>query len=126
MEAGQDRTLLRGMIEGAAECLQKASLAMSDIDLVIGEQSAPELMQAWSKMAGVSSSRMLLDPVRYGSLLAAAPLTALHDAVKEGRLQNGMTALVLAGGSCPSWAAACLRWGGGGLAEASPGVERRA
>src|ERR1700682_865458 len=122
----QDRTLLRGMIEGAAECLQKATLAMSDIDLVIGEQSAPELMQAWTKMAGVSSSRMLLDPVRYGSLLAAAPLTALHDAVKEGRLQNGMTALVLAGGSGPSWAAACLRWGGGGIPEASPSVERRA
>ena len=122
----QDHTLLRGMTEGAAECLQKASLAMSDIDLVIGEQSAPELMQAWSKMAGVSSSRMLLDPVRYGSLLAAAPLTALHDAVKEGRLQSGMTALVLAGGSGPSWAAACLRWGGGGIAEASPSVERRA
>jgi len=122
----QDRTLLRGLTEGAAECLQKASLAMSEIDLVVGEQSAPELMQAWSKLAGVSSSRVLLDPVRYGSLLSAAPLTALHDAVQTGRLQNGMTALLLACGSGPSWAAACLRWGGGGIAEASPGVERRA
>ncbi len=122
----QDRTLLRGLTEGAAECLQKASLAMSEIDLVVGEQSAPELMQAWGKLAGVSSSRVLLDPVRYGSLLSAAPLTALHDAVQTGRLQNGMTALLLACGSGPSWAAACLRWGGGGIAEASPGVERRA
>jgi 3-oxoacyl-[acyl-carrier-protein] synthase-3 len=97
--------------------LQKANLAMSEIDLVIGEQSAPEIMQAWSKQAGVSSSRMLLDPVRYGSLRAAAPLTALHDAVQSGRLQNGMTALLLACGSGPTWAAACLRWGGGGIAE---------
>jgi len=122
----QDRTLLRGLTEGAAECLQKASLAMSEIDLVVGEQSAPELMQAWGKLAGVSSNRILLDPVRYGSLLSAAPLTALHDAVQTGRLQNGMTALLLACGSGPSWAAACLRWGEGGIAEASPGVERRA
>jgi 3-oxoacyl-[acyl-carrier-protein] synthase-3 len=74
-------------------------------------------MQAWSKLAGVSSSRIFLDPARYGSLLAAAPLTALHDAVEDGRLQNGMTALLLACGSGPSWAAACLRWGGGGIAE---------
>ena len=113
----QDRTLLRGLTEGASECLRKARLTMSEIDLVIGEQSAPEIMRAWSKLAGVSSSRLLLEPERYGALLAAAPLTALHDAVKTGRLQNGMTSLLLAGGSGPTWAAACLRWGGGGIAE---------
>jgi 3-oxoacyl-[acyl-carrier-protein] synthase-3 len=113
----QDRTVLRGLTEGAAECLEKANLRMSEIDLVIGEQSAPEIMQAWGKLAGVSSSRLLMDPPRYGSLLAAAPLTALHDAVKAGRLQNGMTALLLACGSGPTWAAACLRWGGGGIVE---------
>ena len=113
----QDRTLLRGLTEGASECLGKARLTMSEIDLVIGEQSAPEIMRAWSKLAGVSSSRLLLEPERYGALLAAAPFTALHDAVKTGRLQNGMTTLLLAGGSGPTWAAACLRWGGGGIAE---------
>src|SRR5205809_833315 len=122
----QDRTLLRGLTEAAAECLQKAHLAISEIDVVIGEQSAPEITQAWSRLAGVASSRILLDEARYGSLLAAAPLTALYDAVQSGRLQKGMTALVLACGSGPSWAAACLRWGDGGIAEASPGVERRA
>ena len=121
-----DRMLLRGLTEGATECLQKADLAISDIDLVIGEQSAPEMTKAWSRIAGVAPERVLLDEARYGSLLAAAPLTALHDAVKTGRLQKGMTALLLACGSGPCWAAACLRWGGGGIASASPGVERRA
>jgi 3-oxoacyl-[acyl-carrier-protein] synthase-3 len=126
-----DRTVLQGLTDGASECLRKASLSLSEIDLVIGEQSAPEIMQAWSKAAGVPPARLLLDPSRYGTLLAAAPLTALHDAIKEGRLQKGMTALLLACGSGPTWAAACLRWGGGGLASASvtsasPGVERRA
>ena len=122
----QDRTLVRGLTEAAAECLQRANLAISEIDLVIGEQSAPEITQAWARLAGVASSRILLDETRYGSLLAAAPLTALYDAVKTGRLKNGMTALLLSCGTGPSWAAACLRWGGGGIAEASPGVERRA
>jgi 3-oxoacyl-[acyl-carrier-protein] synthase-3 len=126
-----DRTVLQGLTDGATECLRKAGLSLSEIDLVIGEQSAPEIMQAWSKAAGVPPARLLLDPSRYGTLLAAAPLTALHDAIKEGRLQIGMTALLLACGSGPTWAAACVRWGGGGLAEASvtaasPGVERRA
>jgi 3-oxoacyl-[acyl-carrier-protein] synthase-3 len=115
--ASHDKTLIQGLTEGATECLRHASLVMSEIDLVIGEQSAPEIMDAWSKLAGVSSSRLLLDPARYGSLRAAAPLSALHDAVRAGRLQSGMTALLLACGSGPTWAAACLRWGGGGLAE---------
>ena len=112
-----DRTVLQGLTDGATECLRKASLSLSQIDLVIGEQSAPEITQAWSKAAGITPARLLLDPARYGTLLAAGPLTVLHDAVKEGRLQNGMTALLLACGSGPTWAAACLRWGGGGLAE---------
>ena len=112
-----EQTVLQGLTDGVAECLRKARLSLSEIDLVIAEQSAPETMHAWSKAAGVPSGRLLLDPTRYGSLLAAAPLTALHDAIKEGRLQNGMTALLLACGSGPTWAAACLRWGGGGLVE---------
>jgi 3-oxoacyl-[acyl-carrier-protein] synthase III len=112
-----DRTVLQGLTDGANECLRKASLSLSEIDLVIGEQSAPEIMQAWSNAAGLPQARLLLDPARYGTLLAAAPLTVLHDAIKEGRLHNGMTALLLACGSGPTWAAACLRWGGGGLAE---------
>jgi len=60
---------------------------------------------------------VLFDEPDSGALLAAAPLTALHDAIKQGRLQNGMTALLLACGKGPTWAAACLRWDGGGLAE---------
>jgi 3-oxoacyl-[acyl-carrier-protein] synthase III len=112
-----DRTLLRGLTDGVSECLRKANLTLSDIDLLIGEQSAPEIMQAWCKTSGVSSSRLVLNPARYGSLLAAAPLMALHDTVVEGRLHNGMTALLLGCGSGPSWAVACVRWGGGGTAE---------
>jgi len=117
----RDRTLLRGLMEGATDCLQNARLTMADIDLVIGEQSAPEIMQAWGKLAAVPDGRLLLDPARYGSVPSAAPLMALHDAVKAGRLQKGMTALLVGCGSGPSWAAACLRWGGAGIAEASPG-----
>jgi 3-oxoacyl-[acyl-carrier-protein] synthase-3 len=71
-----DRILLRGLMEGATDCLRTASLTMADVDLVIGEQSAPEIMQAWSKLAGVSSSRLLLRPRLSGprrSVLSVPP-----------------------------------------------------
>ncbi len=113
----QDRILLRGLANGVEECLRKARVSLADIDLVIGEQSAPEIMQAWGKAAGLSASRLLVRPARYGALLAAAPLIALHDAVREGRMHRGMTTLLLQCGSGPAWAAACIRWGGGGMVE---------
>jgi len=113
----QDRTMLRGFAAGVDDCLRRAGLTLPDIDLVIGEQSAPEIMHAWSKGAGLSASRLLIQPARYGALLAAAPLIALYDAVRDGQLHNGMTALIVQLGSGPAWAAACVRWGGGGLLE---------
>src|SRR6202022_279450 len=41
----QDRILLRGLADGVGECLKKAGLSLAEIHLVIGEQSAPEVMQ---------------------------------------------------------------------------------
>ena len=114
---GQDRILLQGLSEGVFECLRKADLNLADVDLVIAEQSAPEIMRAWSKHHGVDAKRLRLDPSRYGSLLAAAPLVALHDAVVEQQLRDGMTALLISCGTGPVWAAACLRWSGGRVAQ---------
>jgi 3-oxoacyl-[acyl-carrier-protein] synthase-3 len=112
-----DRMLLRGLSAAVKECLEKAGLSLSNVDLVVGEQSAPEITQAWARAHQLSSDRLVLDHARYGSLLAAAPLVALYDAVRAGRLTEGRTALLLSCGSGPSWAVACVRWGGGGLAE---------
>ena len=104
------RTLVEGVGEAVNGCLMKAGLRLDEIDLVVGDQSSPDVMQDWSRQAGLASNRLLLDPSRYGALLAAAPLTALHDGAVAGRLQDGMNVLVLECGSGPVWAAACLRW----------------
>jgi 3-oxoacyl-[acyl-carrier-protein] synthase III len=111
-----DQILLRGLTQGVAECLDNAGLRLDSVDLVIGEQSAPEVMRAWSRASGLPASRLLLDPGRYGSLFAVAPLIALHDAVADGRIKLGMTVLLLSCGSGPVWGAACVRWGSGGVA----------
>ncbi|TME48152.1 MAG: hypothetical protein E6I56_02140 [Chloroflexi bacterium] len=107
---GDRRTLVEGVGEAVTGCLTKAGLRLDEVDLVVGDQSSPEVMQDWSRQAGLASNRLLLDPSQYGALLAAAPLTALHDGAVAGRLQDGMIVLVLECGSGPVWAAACLRW----------------
>ena len=109
---GHDRMLLQGLTEAAAECLEKAGLNLRDVDLVIADQAAPEIMRAWSRRHEMPQDRVLLEPERYGSLLGAAPFILLYDTVQAGQLRDGMTVLVLGCGSGPVWAAACLRWNG--------------
>jgi 3-oxoacyl-[acyl-carrier-protein] synthase-3 len=103
--------VIDGLREGVETCLDRASLSLEEIDLVVGDQASPDVMDEWSKEVELPSNRLLLDPARYGALLSAAPLTALHDAALDGRLQDGMMVLLLECGSGPVWGAACLRWG---------------
>jgi hypothetical protein len=115
-EANQ-QALLDGLSRSVEDCLTKAGVALADVDLVIAEQTAPALMRTWASRAGVPAGTLILEPDRYAAAFAAAPFVVLHDAVKEGRLRPGMTALLLSCGSGPSWAAACIRWGEAGIAE---------
>jgi 3-oxoacyl-[acyl-carrier-protein] synthase-3 len=108
---------LKGLSRAVDDCLQRARLALKDIDVVIAEQTAPDLMRAWARAAGVPGDAFVLDPDAYADLYAAAPFAVLHDVVRQGRLKEGQTALLLACGSGPVWAAACLRWGSGGVVE---------
>ncbi|MEO6797835.1 MAG: 3-oxoacyl-[acyl-carrier-protein] synthase III C-terminal domain-containing protein [Candidatus Dormibacter sp.] len=108
---------LKGLSGAVDDCLRRAGLALKEIEVVIAEQTAPELMRDWATAAGVSGEAFLLDPDAYADIYAAAPLAVLHDAIKQGRLKEGQTALLLSCGSGPVWAVACLRWGSGGVAE---------
>jgi 3-oxoacyl-[acyl-carrier-protein] synthase-3 len=112
----QQQGAVKGLVQGVDKCLAKAQLRIDDIALVIGDSSAPEIMRGWSEEAQLSHDRLLLDPARYGGLLAAAPLVALYDAAQSGRLGDGMNFLMLESGAGPSWAAACFRWSKTGVA----------
>ncbi len=111
-----DAILLGGLTQAVERCLKKASLELADVDLVIGEQTAPDVMRNWAGMQSFSPERLLLDPTRYRRGFAATPLIALHDAVRERQLRPGMTALLVSCGTGPAWAVACLRWADGEIA----------
>ena len=107
----------RGLQAAVGACLGRACLQLDQVDLVIGEHTAPAATLAWAAAAGRPREGLLLDPVRYGSAFAAAPLIALHDAVRDGRVRPGTVVLLLTCGAGSAWAASCLRWGSAGIAE---------
>ena len=106
-----DRALLQGLSAAVDQALHAAAVPLSAIDLVIAEQTAPEVMRVWARSRQLPPDRLLLDPARYRGAFAAAPFVVLHDAVAEGRLRPGMLALLLSCGQGPAWGVACLRWG---------------
>jgi 3-oxoacyl-[acyl-carrier-protein] synthase-3 len=106
-----------GLTDAVKDTLAQAGLGLAEIDLVIAEQTAPELMRSWLRDSGVSAGSFVLEPERYADTFAAAPFAVLHDVVKEGRLKEGQTVLMLSYGTGPVWALACLRWGKGGVSE---------
>lgn len=110
-----DAVLLRGLSIAVDRCLAQTGVPLSAVDLVIGEQSAPEVIRVWARSRQVPLDRVLLDPDRYRAAFTAAPFIALRDAVEGGRLGPGMLALLLSCGQGPSWAVACLRWPGGAV-----------
>jgi 3-oxoacyl-[acyl-carrier-protein] synthase III len=109
--ASRDRALLQGLSGAVDRALQEAAVPLSAVDLVIGEQTAPEVMRVWARSRQLPLDRLLLDPDRYRAAFAAAPFVALQDAVASGRLRPGMLALLLSCGQGPAWGVACLRWG---------------
>lgn len=114
---GQTKSDAQGFTHTVRQCLTKADLTVADVDLVLADSSAPDLMETWAREEGVSSDRLLLDPARYGMLLSAGPLVGLSDAATSGRLKDGMLVLVLESGAGPVWSCACLRWAATGVAE---------
>ena len=115
--ASNGEAALRGLSQAIKDCLGRAGLVLSEVDLVIAEQTAPDLMRTFARAADIAAESFLLDPDRYADTFAAAPFAVLHDAVKDGNLREGQTVLLLSCGSGPVWAVACLRWGSGGVAE---------
>ncbi len=106
-----DKALLHGLSGAVDRALREADLPLSAVDLVIAEQTAPEVMRVWAGVRQLPADRLLLDPDRYQAAFAAAPFVALRDAVAGGRLRPGMVALLLSCGRGPAWGVACLRWG---------------
>ncbi|HEY0493539.1 MAG TPA: 3-oxoacyl-[acyl-carrier-protein] synthase III C-terminal domain-containing protein [Candidatus Dormibacteraeota bacterium] len=116
-QAALNELTLSGLAEAVAGCLRRAGLGLREVDLVVAEQTAPELMRRWLTESGVPASSFVLEPERYAESFAAAPFAVLHDAVKDGRLKEGQVVLMLSCGAGPVWAVACLRWGSGGVSE---------
>ncbi len=92
--------------------LAEAGLSPSDIDLFIPHQANHRIVEAASRLMGVSEDRFYMNIHRYGNTSAASVPIALCEAIEEGRCKPGDMLALVAFGAGLTWASAVVHLGG--------------
>lgn len=98
------------MIESSARTLEKAGLAIEDIDVVVPHQANRRILESAAKKWGMPLEKLVLNLDRYGNTSAGSIPLALHEASEDGRIQPGNNVLLAGFGGGLSWGSLLLRW----------------
>lgn len=101
---------VRSMADACDQALKRANLTIDDVDLMIPHQANIRIIDATAKHAGIDRDRVVVNIDRYGNTSAASIPIALDECVRDGRLQPGMTVLMVAFGGGLTWASTLIRW----------------
>jgi len=98
------------MADACDQALTRAGLAAGDVDLLIPHQANIRIIEATAKHAGLPMDKVYVNVDRFGNTSAASIAIALDEAVKTGRLEEGMTVMFCAFGAGFTWASMVVRW----------------
>ena len=101
---------VRSMTEATDRALDEARLTAADVDLLIPHQANIRIIEATAKHAGIPMEKVFVNIDRLGNTSAASIPIALNDAIQQGRLKEGMTALFAAFGAGFTWGSLVVRF----------------
>jgi 3-oxoacyl-[acyl-carrier-protein] synthase-3 len=104
------KSAVRSMADACDEALQRAGLEGGDVDLLIPHQANIRIIEATAKHAEIPMEKVYVNVDRYGNTSAASIPMALDEAVRAGRIEPGMTVLLVAFGAGFTWASMVVRW----------------
>ena len=96
--------------EVISEGLQKNSLDVSDIDMLIPHQANLRISQFIQKRFGLSDDQVYNNIQNYGNTTAASIPIALSEAHEKGKIKAGDTVVLAAFGSGFTWGSVIIRW----------------
>ncbi|WP_435873792.1 beta-ketoacyl-ACP synthase III [Polycladomyces subterraneus] len=101
---------VRVMGNAAEEALKKAGLTKDDIDFLVPHQANIRIIDAAVRRFGLSEDKVIVNLDRYGNMSSASIPVALDEAVREGRIREGDTLVLVGFGGGLTWGAAVLKW----------------
>ena len=98
------------MTKAAETVLQQAGMTFADVDLIIPHQANARIIMAVAKKLGIPEDRVYLNIERCGNMSSASTVTALCEAVQEGKVKKGDIILLDAFGAGLVWGACIIEW----------------
>ncbi len=104
------KVAVRTLTECALRTLEKRRLPIVRLDWLVPHQANLRIIEAVANRLSFPMERVLINLDRYGNTSAATIPTALDEAVRDGRIQEGQTILLDAFGAGLTAGALLLRW----------------
>jgi len=101
---------VRSMSDATDRALDGAKLTGADVDLLIPHQANMRIIEATAKHASVPMSKVFVNVDRYGNTSSASIPIAVDEAIEQGRITDGTTALLVGFGAGFTWASMIIRF----------------
>jgi 3-oxoacyl-[acyl-carrier-protein] synthase-3 len=101
---------VRNISSAMQTALDHNQLTAADVDLVVAHQANLRIVEAVAQRVGLPMDRFHLNIQRYGNTSSASIPIALDEAVREGKVAEGMNLLMGALGAGFAWGSAMVRW----------------
>jgi 3-oxoacyl-[acyl-carrier-protein] synthase III len=101
---------VRSMADAADRALDGARLTADDIDVMIPHQANVRIIEATAKHANIPMDKVIVNVDRFGNTSSASIGIALDEAIEQGRVKEGTTALLVAFGAGFTWASMVVRF----------------
>lgn len=96
--------------ESIREAVDKAGLALQDIDLIIPHQANQRILDYVARKLKIDQSRFMSNLERYGNTSAASIPIALCEAIDQGRIEPDDHIVLVGFGGGLSWASMVIQW----------------
>jgi 3-oxoacyl-[acyl-carrier-protein] synthase-3 len=105
------KSAVRGMADAFQQALKMGDFQLDAVDLMVAHQANARIIEGVRSRLDLPPSKVYKNLERYGNTSSASIPIALHDAVKENVLKEGMRVGVAGFGGGFAWGAAIIRWG---------------
>jgi 3-oxoacyl-[acyl-carrier-protein] synthase-3 len=99
------QTAVRRIVELVNECMDKCSLTLDDVKMVISHQMNARIIESAAKRLNLPDEKVYINITEYGNTSAASVPIAFDECVRKGKIKRGDIVIFVAFGAGLTWGA---------------------
>jgi 3-oxoacyl-[acyl-carrier-protein] synthase-3 len=104
------RFAVRAMEGASMRAIERSGVNFDDIDFLVPHQANERIILAAAKKLKLPMEKVQVNLEKYGNMSAASIPVALHEAVIEGKLNDGDHVIMVGFGGGLTWGACVMKW----------------